>query len=263
MPGPPSLSPYQGPQPHACAPRGLGHLQAEHLLPTSCSDACPRRNSSGNAGTRQTAISWTLTGWPAPPTRPWSWLFHGLEGSAHSHYGPGRPMFGMLRARGWRGVLLTSVVAEARPTDRTGLITPGTLPKSNGWLRTVASKAPQTRRFAVGVSLGGNALLKWLAWAGAGALDSITAAAAVSAPMDLATAGHRLGRGAQPAVRMEFPAHAQAARACSNWNAFQDCTTPAPWPSTFRCMPSTAWPAPLHGFRDTELTGPAPAASPI
>jgi predicted alpha/beta-fold hydrolase len=47
----------------------------------------------------------------------------------------------------------------------------------------------------MGVSLGGNALLKWLAARGASAASAVRAAVAVSAPMDLMVAGHGLGRG--------------------------------------------------------------------
>jgi predicted alpha/beta-fold hydrolase len=47
----------------------------------------------------------------------------------------------------------------------------------------------------VGVSLGGNALLKWLGENEQAAASLITAAATVSAPLDLTACGHHLGRG--------------------------------------------------------------------
>jgi len=58
-------------------------------------------------------------------------------------------------------------------------------------LRGESSGAPL---FAIGVSLGGNALLKWLGEDGR-AKDVLAAAAAVSAPVDLMAAGDALGRG--------------------------------------------------------------------
>ena len=49
--------------------------------------------------------------------------------------------------------------------------------------------------YAAGVSLGGNALLKWLGERGAEAAALVRRAAAVSAPIDLAASGRALDRG--------------------------------------------------------------------
>ena len=62
-------------------------------------------------------------------------------------------------------------------------------------LRRIAREHASRPRFAAGISLGGNALLKWLGLNGADAGNIVQAAAAVSAPIDLMTAGHGLGRG--------------------------------------------------------------------
>jgi predicted alpha/beta-fold hydrolase len=52
------------------------------------------------------------------------------------------------------------------------------------------------RHYAVGVSLGGNALLKWLGERESPRpSDCLHAAAAISAPLDLAACGHHLARG--------------------------------------------------------------------
>ena len=62
-------------------------------------------------------------------------------------------------------------------------------------LARIAEHNGDSARFAVGVSLGGNALLKWLAQRGAAAADVVRATVVVSAPVDLSVAGHGLGRG--------------------------------------------------------------------
>ena len=49
--------------------------------------------------------------------------------------------------------------------------------------------------FAVGVSLGGNALLKWLGEQGKQACNLVDGAVAVSVPLDLAAAGQTLASG--------------------------------------------------------------------
>jgi predicted alpha/beta-fold hydrolase len=58
--------------------------------------------------------------------------------------------------------------------------------------RAIAGDQPL---FAAGVSLGGNALLKWLANRGASAREVVRAAVAVSAPLDLAAGADALERG--------------------------------------------------------------------
>ena len=58
--------------------------------------------------------------------------------------------------------------------------------------RTVAHPIPL---HAVGVSLGGSALLNWLGRTGSSASQTVTSAAAVSAPLDLMAAGVSIGQG--------------------------------------------------------------------
>jgi len=62
--------------------------------------------------------------------------------------------------------------------------------------------------FAVGVSLGGNALLKWLGEQGPSAGSLLRAAVAISAPVDLAAAGDGLARASNttPVIVLRFEA---------------------------------------------------------
>ena len=62
-------------------------------------------------------------------------------------------------------------------------------------LRRLKQGHPASPICAVGVSLGGNALLKWLGERENSAAELLCAAAAVSAPVDLTACGHQLGRG--------------------------------------------------------------------
>jgi predicted alpha/beta-fold hydrolase len=119
-------------------------------------------------------------------------LFHGLEGNSGSHYA--RALARELAKRGWRGAV---------PHFRGCSGEPNRLPRAYhsgdaheiGWiLRRMLQEAKGAPLFAIGVSLGGNALLKWLG-EDARAKEVLTAAAAVSAPFDLMAAGHELGRG--------------------------------------------------------------------
>lgn len=120
-------------------------------------------------------------------------LFHGLEGSSHSHYA--LSLFTQAYKQGWRGAV---------PHFRTCGNVQNRLPRAyhagdsdeiNWILRRMRKAFPDSPIFAVGVSLGGNALLKWLGEQGTAANMVIDAAAAVSAPIDLSASGNQLDQG--------------------------------------------------------------------
>jgi hypothetical protein len=114
-------------------------------------------------------------------------LFHGLEGGSSSHYA--RSIAAQAVARGWR-----CVVPHFRSCS--GVI--NRLPRAyhSGDSEELDWILRRLRPdFAVGVSLGGNVLLKWLGERGAEAAAIVRRAAAASAPLDLAASGHALDRG--------------------------------------------------------------------
>jgi hypothetical protein len=119
-------------------------------------------------------------------------------------------------------------------------------------MRRLRQQRPDAPLFAVGVSLGGNALLKWLGEQENAARALVTRACAVSAPVDLMIAGDTLGRGfnlfyarhflsslkrKSAAMLASFPGlfDLQRVRAARTLREFDDVVT-----------------APLHGFQDTD-----------
>jgi hypothetical protein len=128
-----------------------------------------------------------------PAQAPLVVLFHGLEGSSRSHYA--LSLMHEVRARGWRGVVAHFRGCGGRPNRLPRAYHSGDFREVHWILERFAAQSAAAPRFAVGVSLGGNALLKWLAAAGSAAANFVHAAAAVSAPVDLQVAGHGLGRG--------------------------------------------------------------------
>jgi predicted alpha/beta-fold hydrolase len=127
--------------------------------------------------------------------KPFVVLFHGLEGSSNSHYA--RSIMAEIQQRGWSGAVphFRGCSGEINLTPR--LYHSGDATEINWILRQLAQhpKVLQASRFyASGVSLGGNALLKWLGESGHQA-DFIHAACAISAPMDLTASGMVLGKG--------------------------------------------------------------------
>ncbi len=195
---------------------------------------------------------------PAPydAARPLLVLFHGLEGSSRSHYA--EAFADVARERGWRFAVphfrgCSGEINHAPRAYHSGDH------EEIGWLlaRLAQGQAlPGGGRaplLAAGVSLGGNALLRWAAEAGAGAARQADAVAAISSPIDLAAGGAAIGRGFNrqvytrmflrtmvPKALAKLAQHPglfdrQALLAARDLYAFDNVFT-----------------APLHGFRDTD-----------
>ena len=129
------------------------------------------------------------------PGQPFIVLFHGLEGSSASHYG--RALMARAAALGWSGAIphFRGCSGELNLAPR--FYHSGDAPEIDWLLRRLRNHglARQTSRFyAVGVSLGGNALLRWLGESQHQA-EIVDAACAISAPLDLAGGGAALSRG--------------------------------------------------------------------
>lgn len=124
--------------------------------------------------------------------RPLVVLFHGLEGSSNSHYA--RSLMHAVAARGWRGVVVHFRGCSGELNRLPRAYHSGDSAEIN-WVLQRLRSIRSSPIYVAGVSLGGNALLKWLGEQGEGARAVIKRAAAVSAPVDLAAAGEALGRG--------------------------------------------------------------------
>lgn len=118
-------------------------------------------------------------------------LLHGLGGGMNSPYVAG--LMQAFNARGWRTALLYFRGASPEPNRLARAYHSGETADLNYVLRLLAAREPQTSKAVVGVSLGGNVLLKWLGEQGAQSL--IDAAVAVSVPFQLHIAADRLSRG--------------------------------------------------------------------
>jgi len=120
-------------------------------------------------------------------------LFHGLEGGSRSHYA--LSLMCAVRQLNWRGavILFRSCSGEINRLPRA--YHSGDSAEIDWILRRLKTQNPQSPIYAVGVSLGGNVLLKWLGEQGEKARIIVKAAAAVSAPVDLIATGDNLGHG--------------------------------------------------------------------
>lgn len=129
-------------------------------------------------------------------------LFHGLEGSSASHYAIA--LMAAVRAHGWSGVVPHFRGCSGEPNRLPRAYHSGDSAEIDWILQRLRRQFPQRTLFAAGVSLGGNALAKWLGEREEAARKVVAAAAAVSAPLDLTLAGHHLGRGFNQVYTQHF-----------------------------------------------------------
>ena len=178
-------------------------------------------------------------------------LFHGLEGSADSHYA--RNLMAHVRTRGWHGAVAHFRGCSGEDNRLPRAYFAGDSADIEAILRHVKSQHPAAPVYAAGVSLGGNALLKWLGERGESARLLVERAAGISAPLDLTAAGHTLDHGFN---RRVYTAHflltlkAKALRKAARFPGVLDAKAIAA-ATTFREF-DTLVTALLHGFRDAE-----------
>ena len=119
-------------------------------------------------------------------------LFHGLEGSSASHYA--RSLAAHASRAGWRIAMPHFRGCSGEPNRLPRAYHSGDSAEIDWILRRLAQRASALH--AAGVSLGGNALLKWLGERGEEATRVARRAVSVCAPIDLVAAGRALDRGA-------------------------------------------------------------------
>ena len=182
--------------------------------------------------------------------RPLLVVFHGLEGSSRSHYC--EAFADLARERRWACALphfrgCSGEINRAPRAYHSGDHA------EIGWMLQRFRASHHGPVMAVGVSLGGNALLRWAGEVGTDAARSADAVAAVCSPVDLAAGGHAIGRGFNrqiytrmfmrslvPKALQKLAQHPglfdkQALLAARDLYAFDNVFT-----------------APLHGYKNTE-----------
>lgn len=177
-------------------------------------------------------------------------MFHGLEGSSSSHYAEAFADFA--RARGFAFVVPHFRGCSGELNRGPRAYHSGDF-EEIGWILARLRRQHQGAMLAVGISLGGNALLRWAEEMGEQAARVVDAVASVSSPLDLAASGWAIGRGfnrlvytrrflntMKPKALQKLAQHpglfnAEALRAARDLYEFDNAFT-----------------APLHGFKNTE-----------
>jgi hypothetical protein len=132
---------------------------------------------------------------PAPPDAVdprWLVVFHGLEGSSKSQY-----------IQAFAFAARSAGLAFAAPHFRGCSGELNLAPRAYhsgdfeevGWILTRLRQRAAAPLHVVGISLGGNALLRWAEEAGTSAAATAASVAAVCSPIDLTAGGHAIGSG--------------------------------------------------------------------
>lgn len=120
-------------------------------------------------------------------------IFHGLEGNSQSPYA--KSLINAALAKGWHGAVIHFRGCSGEPNRLPRSYYAGDSVEINTMLARVRAIYPDNPIFAVGYSLGGNALLKWLGEFSDKTALNISKAVAVSAPIDLQASATALDNG--------------------------------------------------------------------
>jgi hypothetical protein len=183
-------------------------------------------------------------------------LFHGLEGCSNSHYA--RLIARALPAAGWRIAIPHWRGCSGEPNRKPRAYHSGDTAELDWILRRFASPVD-----AIGVSLGGNVLLKWLGERGGEAKNIVRKAAAVSAPLDLAAAGAALDRGLNRLLYTRMFLATLKPKSLAQLERFPGLFDRAKLGAsrTFRQF-DDLYTAPLHGFRGVDHYWTASSSGP-
>lgn len=184
------------------------------------------------------------------PQQPLLVLFHGLEGSSQSQYS--QAFAAMARQRGW---------AFAMPHFRGCSGELNLAPRAYhsgdyeeiGWMLARLKAGHRGPLIAAGVSLGGNALMRWAEEAGESAAATAAAVCSICSPLDLRAAGIAIGQGFNRLVYTRMFLRSMVPKALAKLRQHPglfDGERLARARDLYEF--DNLFTAPLHGFRDTE-----------
>lgn len=178
-------------------------------------------------------------------------MFHGLEGCSRSHYAVS--LMNHLSGEGWCAVVphFRGCSGEINRFSRSYHAADSA--EVDWILRRLKASRLESHLYAVGVSLGGNMLLKWLGEQGERALDVVERAVAVSAPVDLRMAAKQLDYGWNKRIYTNHFLRTMKPKVLSKISRHGLELAPAAIraTSTFREI-DNLYTAPVHGFRDAD-----------
>ena len=177
-------------------------------------------------------------------------LFHGLEGGSRAPYA--RKLAALAAERGWRIAVPHFRGCSGRPNHKVRGYHAGDSRELDWILRRFAATLGSPV-YAAGVSLGANALLRWLGEHAEDARRVVLRAVAVSAPFDLVVTGGALERGFSRVYAKYFLRHDLRGKALAKLFSFAGAYEAhrVRGAATLREF-DDAVTAPVHGFLDVD-----------
>jgi uncharacterized protein len=189
-------------------------------------------------------------------------MFHGLEGNTDSHYV--KAMATVAQQRGWAFALVHFRGCSGEINRAPRAYHSGDHEEIDWVLKRFAQQHPQRSRRAVGISLGGNALMRWAGEHGAMAATVVDSVVSVCSPLDLAASGHAIGRGFNRWVYTPRFLKTMKPKAVQKWQQYPGLFD---LEAALRAQDlygfDNVFTAPLHGFKDTDDYWTRAAAKPV
>jgi uncharacterized protein len=177
-------------------------------------------------------------------------LFHGLEGSSQSHYA-------RAFARYAQDHQLNFCVAHFRGCSGEINLAPRAYHSGDwqeiDWILKRIKTQHRGDVYAVGVSLGGNALMRWAGELGTDAELSVKGIVSICSPLDLLASGHHLGRGLNRYIYTPMFLRSMKPNALKKLAQYPDLFDKQKMLASKDLYEfDNAVTAPVHGFKNTE-----------
>jgi predicted alpha/beta-fold hydrolase len=187
---------------------------------------------------------------PSRADAPLMVIFHGLEGSSGSHYA--EALADVARVRGW-GCAVPHFRGCSGELNRAPRAYHSGDFEEIDWILRRFKAQHSGPVLAVGISLGGNALMRWAGEMGGSAAAVVAGVASVCSPLDLAASGWAIGRGFNRQVYTRMFLRSMVPKALQKLDQHpglfdRNALLAARDLYEFDNVVT----APLHGFKDTE-----------
>lgn len=197
--------------------------------------------------------------------RPLMVMFHGLEGSSASHYAQACADWAAEHDVHW--VMPHFRGCSGEPNRAPRAYHSGDHEEIDWILRRLRHEHRAQggqHLVAAGVSLGGNALMRWAGEHGASAAQVADALAAICSPLDLAASGQAIGRGFNRQVYTRMFLRTMKPKALAKLRQHPGLFSPQRLRAARDLFEfDNVFTAPLHGFRDTHDYWQRASAKPL
>ena len=195
-------------------------------------------------------VDWRDDEMPLPEDAPLLVLFHGLEGSSGSHYAQAYAQ--ETQSRGWRMAVphfrgCSGEINWAPRAYHSGDF------EEIGWILNRFRQQQTGPVYAVGISLGGNALMRWAGEMGQAATQVVQSVTSVCSPIDLTASGNAIDTGFNKTVYARMFLATMKPRAMQKLQQYPGLFDPEELMAAKTLYAfDNVFTAPLHGFRSTD-----------